>query len=882
MRPVLAAHLGVGSLVPMSDDLVAAAVRQALSTHGAMSEDDLLDVLEADGVDLGIDAEEVLDGVLHEHTELVMPLLDERWVWLPSLLEGRIFTHRLSETEASHDILTWRPDLTPVSILTEMATFQRLVDGSPLSDVFPMLDSEVLAARGVSPQAVDPAGALLLPAGRLAALGVGAGDLVGVRVGADGFELVGVSETVSCSVGAALSAMLDERPGRAEMLDVATWTVCADDDGLFREPAAPLSELLAASGLAHDGDLVARDDCDFAAARLAERLEVVKARYELDDDEALAVLAVVKLHEQTLDVVAVARAHLDDAGGPDLAEIAAQAAPAGALAAPDGISVRAALGLLAEPAVAAAALAEIGADDEASATALGVFAESAEPLAPRAARPALRWMQAKAHETLGDVEKAEAALQAAESLDPSWPLTLRDLARYAGDRGDAERGLLLLRRAGVASDDHLQHVLESFRPAPRADLGRNQRCWCGSGRKYKVCHLNREQLPLEERAAWLYQKAAIDLLEGRFVALLLEAASARSQHWDSPGSLVDGLRDALVADVVLFEGGAFAEFVGTRGFLLPDDERSLAEQWLLVQRSVYEVLDVSRGQGFTLRDVRTGDVHEVRERAGSMHVQAGEFYCARVVPAGETMQVFGGLEPVSLGERDRLIALLDEEPDPVGLVAALSRRFAPPVLLNTEGEPLTMCDAVLRAADPGELARGLDGLYEREEGQSGDATAWFEHVVTDGMQRIRAHLELTGDELRVHANSVERFDRVLAAVRALDSPVSVLSETREPLGDLRDVQRLAGDAAEGGVIEEGVDAAADPALAAALEEMIQTYEAAWLDEPIPALAGHTPRQCADDPTRRPDLIRLLDSFPPDTGRPGTMSPARLRAALGLD
>jgi len=33
--------------------------------------------------------------------------------------------------------------------------------------------------------------------------------------------------------------------------------------------------------------------------------------------------------------------------------------------------------------------------------------------------------------------------------------------------------------------------------------------------------------------------------------------------------------------------------------------------------------------------------------------------------------------------------------------------------------------------------------------------------------------------------------------------------------------------------------------------------------------------------RRPDLIRLLDSFPQDTARPGTMSPARLRAALGL-
>lgn len=137
---------------------------------------------------------------------------------------------------------------------------------------------------------------------------------------------------------------------------------------------------------------------------------------------------------------------------------------------------------------------------------------------------------------------------------------------------------------------------------------------------------------------------------------------------------------------MLFEGGAFADFLSARGFLLPDDERSLAEQWLLVERSVHEVLEVSRGEGFTVRDVRTGGVHDVRERAGSTQVKVGEFYCARVVPAGDTMPVFGGMEPVRLGERDDLIALLDDGPDAVDLVAALSRRFAPPELQNTEAD----------------------------------------------------------------------------------------------------------------------------------------------------------------------------------------------------
>ena len=65
----------------------------------------------------------------------------------------------------------------------------------------------------------------------------------------------------------------------------------------------------------------------------------------------------------------------------------------------------------------------------------------------------------------------------------------------------------------------LAALLEHFRPSPVRVLAANQRCWCGSGRKYKVCHLHREQLPLDQRAAWLYQKAGVTLLvEGQFGA----------------------------------------------------------------------------------------------------------------------------------------------------------------------------------------------------------------------------------------------------------------------------------------------------------------------------------------------------------------------------
>jgi hypothetical protein len=525
--------------------------------------------------------------------------------------------------------------------------------------------------------------------------------------------------------------------------------------------------------------------------------------------------------------------------------------------------------------------------------ALGIFAESLEPFAPDAARPALRWLRARAAEIRGDITAAEAGYGAAESLDPSWPLPLRDLARYASDRGDAPRALSLLRRAAVPADDGLVVLLEQFRAEPRRDLGRNQPCWCGSGRKYKQCHLHREQLPLADRASWLYQKAALPLSEGPYAGTLVDAAEIRGEFSDTPEPLLEALQDPLVPDVVLFEGGAFAEFLVARGALLPADERSLAAQWLLTERSVFEVRSVRRGESITVRDVRTGDVHEVRERTASRTLRHGNLFCARIVPAGDTMQIFGGLEPIKLHQRDELVELLDTEPDPSELVAFLTRRFAPPSVVNVEGEPLLMCEATFQVPDPAGLAEKLDAFYLRRIDDDEDdqerprppdelSAEWIEPIEIDGQRRRRAELYLLDRQLSVHANSARRLDRVGTVLRELEPALVLIGESREsPTKDVQTViDRVSRSTTRDRDFGRAVDSTS-PEIAAALRQFTLDYERTWLDESIPALDGHSPRECATDPTRRADLILLLDSFPPDTGKPGTMSADRLRAALDL-
>jgi SEC-C motif len=848
-----------------------------LAEHGPLHEDDIAQRLRDSGVS---DPDTLLDEVLDETECPARQLVDDRWVWLPTVLAGRVFTHRLGADEAAHDILTVTPNLDPITALCEHEQYGRFADGSAARVVLPGFDDELLEHRGIPAEVVDPLGALLLMPGTLGTLGVAEGDLLGVRLTARGLEVERVSAPslgVYAAVGARLAATLDA--DEPVYFDAAVWTACVEDPAVFTEPLPPLREIVDDYGLAHRGEWLAPDGFDFDRWRFERGCAALAERHDLEPDDAVALYALVELFDQMSLLL------IDAADADEPPEDALTAAAEGATG-PDGAEPEVdrfadlvgELGAaLADPLLAELLLAETVGTGRDGASALGMFAEVLEPKVPRAARVAFRWLRAVALERIGDIDASEHELLAAESMDPDWPLPLFDLARIASDRGDVERGLALLRRAGAGPDYPLVELLTQYRAEPRRDIGRNELCWCGSGRKYKKCHLGREQLPLAERVGWLYIKAGQHAQLTGWNDLLVEAGYERCRYAvDDPDALAAALDDPLVMDAVLFEGGAFAEFLQIRGSLLPDDERLLAEQWLLVERSVFEVEQVHRGQGVTVRDVRTGDTHEVRERAASRQLKPGQLVCARVVPAGDTMQFFGGLEPVALHERDPLIDLLDTGPDAVTLVAQLSRRFAPPALANTEGDPFAICEATAHVGDPAGIEAALDDTYDRVDGD--EPPRWFEHVTTQGMLRIRAALVLDGHTLRVEANSEKRMDRVLATLERLDPAMNVLDDSRRPLRDAREAAELAKQLPIAG--EDALDPA-DPELAALLDEFVRDYETRWLDEPIPALDGHTPRQAADDPTRRGDLIKLLDTFPAGEAGRGGMDADRLRAALGL-
>ena len=745
------------------------AIARILTDDGPLSTDEVVERLRAEGVP---DPEDVVDDLLEGINCPAGQLVDGRWVWLPALLAGRMFTHRVVADEIEHDLLTMRPDLGPIAELCMFEEYERMADGSPVFSALGVYDDELLEERGTPLELVTMDGALLLAPGTLKTLAVVAGDLVGLRLTDVGLVVERVpTASMIADIGERIVAALpaDEPAYR----NAAVWDVCVDDPDVFTEPVAPLGEILAGRGLVPVRDMVALPGFDAEAWTFERDSNLLAQLYRIDAREAQHLVVLTRLYENLEDSMS------PSAGEQDSFDFT------GELSTPRFAAAAAAL---ADPYLAEL-LRELTVGGDGSPAVLRAFAQRLEPLMPRRSKVACRWLRACALERMGDIAEAEREFLAAESMDPDWMPVLLDLARFASDRGDADRALSLVNRAGY-EDDPLRPVVEPFVSAPRTDVGRNDPCWCGSGRKYKKCHLGREEAPLEQRVPWLYLKACQHVFRTSWMALVNEVGNVRGEYASSDEEAFEMARDPLVMDAVLFEGGACEDFLAQRGFLLPADEHALVEQWLPVERSVFEVTGAVPGRALAVRDVRTGDEYDVRERTASRTLREGDLICARVVPTGDGFQIWGGLEPVALHYRNALIELLDSEPDAEELVEFLTLRFAPPTLINTEDEPLTMCEARLRVGP--DIRATLDDAYEpMNDGE------WCESVDVDGE---------------------------------------------------------------------------------AIDDYIRSRETKWLDESIPALDGVTPREAADDPTRRGDLITLLNGFP---AVEGGMSADRLRAALGL-
>ena len=562
-------------------------------------------------------------------------LSDDRLVHVGDLVAGSVLTHRLSLEEQRQGFLD-ASDLVGFDRLEPL----RLDTGEEIEVV--ALDDEYLAWQG--------------PEGWLA--GYPPDALLGVRVDPKGMVSLtlvgepGTDDRLTARVRRVYESQIEDAELPASLTEIALGLLI-DQPDTFSVPRLPLGELCQAAGLEQRGNEVAHNPAFWANEARLRSLGAVLRDFDTDIERTAVLRALDAAREPDL-LPEILREILDGLDDRDLLDyVADELTSPGAQAA--GIDA---------PAFAARLL------------------RSARR--PRQAAIAA-WLAAVIAERGGGTLDAESLVRQAVTADSAWDPALDRAGWYAFDRGEADEAARHWRAMESPPQTDLD-LAERFAGATARQLGRNDPCWCGSGRKYKACHLGQPELPpLAERVGWLSRKAAAFLdRRGReahddvfhFARLLVTDQEATH-------GFADALDHPLLYDVTLTEHGWFARFLQERGPLLPEDEASLAAAWLLVARSVYEVEAITPGVGVTVRDARTGEPVEVRDVAYSRQAVRGGLICARAVPDGPGgpgrggHQFVGAIFGVAPESKAAVLALCDEGSGE-GLCAFVAGRPQPP------------------------------------------------------------------------------------------------------------------------------------------------------------------------------------------------------------
>ena len=813
----------------------------------AVSTLELVEKLLAGGLDLGSDPEDLLHQVFADDTRFV-ELEGGDWVHVPSLLEGTTWSTRIDAEAALDGCVPVEPDLT---------LFGWWALASPIPFAGGALESVELddGRDGI----VGPPGWLEPYAGSTLLVEIADERVVLRAVESDPLPTPAQIEAVRVALGVAAESIavgggLFDEPitevATAQLEDLLFEALVVDRAAFVADPVPPVDELLRGAGLERLGTTVGPVGTDWDVLRRWQLRQRLSARHDLTDDQTEAlelVLGAMLGFEQNV---------AEPFGTPTEEPLAAPLFAA----------------CLADPDVAGAFFGEQsarGTDPEV----LVAFTRRILTHVDDAGTAGARWVLARALDHLGDPLAAEAELERAVALGDDFPHADRALAAFASDRGDAARAFALVRDLDVDDDeeDPLFLEVEGYATArPRATVGRNELCPCGSGRKYKVCHLGRERLPLIDRAPWLYDKARRYLHDGRRHRLGAQLAMVvidACGHYDLSDQILDS---PLVDDVALCEAGVFADFVAERDALLPDDEALLAARWSLVPRALFEVQHAGDDH-VALRDLRTGDHLVVTNTRSDRATPPGELLLGRPLPVDDTWRAYSGFVSVPDSMRDELLAALDD-PDPFAIAELIGRCFAPPTLQNTDGEALVFHELHYRVDDPDATARALvaGGLHD-----DGDGSFTLVRDTANQADTLILTLELSGSELCVRANSD------LRAAEARGLIARVVPDAVFEDDDVRELDEVLADPRHDRAASTAPLSPDDPAVAAALDEYMREHERRWVDEPVPALRGMTPREASVDPVGRVELERLLRGAEERPGGPGTFDVTRVRALLDM-
>lgn len=472
----------------------------------------------------------------------------------------------------------------------------------------------------------------------------------------------------------------------------------------------------------------------------------------------------------------------------------------------------------------------------------------------------------------------------------------------------------------------LEQELEEERKESR-QVGRNDPCPCGSGKKYKRCCLPGDQEIRSLREAtdraiaklgqFAYSPRFHEELDEAFylfwageyesdeLLTLSEAEQVRFAEW-------------YLFDFPLGEGGTIVEkYLQEQGGSLSPLERRALEDRLGSSMALYEVVEVEPGRGLRLRNIFSGKEQEVREKKGSQALVKWDLILTRIVPMGNYHVICGAIYFFPLGFKDEVLDFAKKELSKLRrkhkgatwedlfkergyrfnhLWMAIAEAPTLPKLVTPEGQPVMFSKAIYRVHNAEEVRRRLAHVpgfklsqeedldeediqeqvqlwreaVERDEGDRGRKFAQDEvtydwlvprkpgegHFGTE-YPKIMGYVVLKGSRLALECLSRERLEQGKALLE------HHLGEYVEHLADsFQDVDAAMEEwqEKEGTSPRPSKSKDMPPEVQQELLRFMEEHHEKWIDQPVPALGGKTPRETVRTKRGKKKVEELLKLF----------------------
>lgn len=451
-------------------------------------------------------------------------------------------------------------------------------------------------------------------------------------------------------------------------------------------------------------------------------------------------------------------------------------------------------------------------------------------------------------------------------------------------------------------------------------VGRNALCPCGSGKKYKKCCLQKstEQEPLEKPVIDQKEKEISDRLHAyskkeRFKKDFLNASAI---YWRTepieplplPERAMEdkgGFMEWFIIDYILPSGRSILkEFYSEMFNKLTDEEKRILESQMSSYMSVYEVIAVTSGEGFRIKEIFTGRELDIKDKSSSWNLVKWDIVMFRVDTLnGINKSLSSTIQVIPRGLKDKMLSFLGIEFDRFKRETGKTEWSAfmkdcsyiighyledlskeKKILLTDERHPVVVAKGHFDISDFDEVVDLLDREYDfliddvgkgriakiswLKRGRSKDwdeSTERHERglIIQSKLLHESGQLEwtvlgtitITPRKLLLECLSMERLDRGKQRLKEILGDLII-----HKIDTFEDIEKAIEANMPIKKIEKEKALPLSDKNRLLMEMQMGKQMKRWLDEKIPALNGMTPREAIKTTGGKQHVIELLKDF----------------------